>query len=555
MTVSIRKLTTRCRSPRGFQQPDTLLEDVTRKRLAGELGDQLGPSLDRLPGVVRVKQLRVRVKIPASSLSAAALASAWGRAITLALHQAVASPSGDGAISSRRYASAVAYKAAMLQHIANKGLAPCWEFPELEGWRGASPAEAALNELLAEPKLIPEIIAHLNDSGGLEPLLAKWDELSLERLMQAVARDDAGGRGLSLENLIELGHSAASPGGLRRGWGFAGRRQAIRLWLRVSSRFAVRDVWHGLRLLQRCLEVPALLLLRDPDLLADTIPFPSWCEAIVRGDALPSVASDAGLNSTDLLSADSAFLRGQLSVSSGRHHPARSAASSAPPGARIRSTLPSILETLRTHVPSAANIAVSKGSPISTRWIVSDCAGLLLMLSVVQRLDLWRFTREPEFARFGGPRALSFLLTGIGMNLLRKWQPADPVDPIVSLFAGMFPDPDFAGMRQFFHEASVTSIAEWITVESWADALDRAAAEFALSFASRVRGFRQSSRDAVVNQFLRIWGRVLIEDTRVLVVLDTSPWTVALRLSGMDEPLRRIEWLDERRVEFVMEGL
>jgi hypothetical protein len=555
MIVTIHKLTTRCRLPRGFQRSDTMLEDVARGRLAGELGAQLGPSLDRLPGVMRVKQLRVRVKIPARNLSAAALASAWGRAITLAVHRAIASPSGDGSISSRRYASPAAYKAAMLQHIAAKGLAPCWEFPELDGWRGASPAEAALNELLSEPKQVSEIIAQLDDRGGLEPLLTKWDELSLERLMQAVANEDVTQRGLSLENLVELGHAAASPGGLHPGWSFAGRRQAIRLWLRLSLRFAVRDVWHGLRLLQRCLEVPALLILRDPALLTDTIPFPPWCEAIVRGDASSSAASEVARNPADLLSADNSLLRGQLPISSGQRRAAHSAAKPVPPVVRVRATLPFVLEMLRTHVPSAASTTAAKGSPASARWIVSDCAGMLLMLSVVQRLNLWRFTEEPEFVRFGGARALSFLLAGMGMNLLGKWQPTDPVDPIVVLFAGMFPEPDLAGMWQFFNEASVASIAEWIAAKSWAEALDRAAAEFAVSFASRMRGFRQSSRDAVVNQFIRIRGRVLIEDARVLVILDPSPWTVALHLSEMDEPLRRIEWLDERRVEFVMEGL
>jgi hypothetical protein len=177
------------------------------------------------------------------------------------------------------------------------------------------------------------------------------------------------------------------------------------------------------------------------------------------------------------------------------------------------------------------------------------------MLSIVRRLDLWRFSRSPDFIRFGGPRALSFFLAGVGMTLLRHWELADPVDPAVGLFAGIFSEPDLAGMRQFFAEADVGAIAEFVQAETWTEALDRAATKLARSFAARVRGFRNASRDAVVKQFTRLRGRLLVEDDRLLVVLAPSPWAVALHLSGLDDPLDWVEWLGQRRVEFVLEGL
>ena len=138
MPLTIHKLSTHCRAPRSAERHGALVDEIARGSLASELNGQLGPSLDRLSAVMRLKELRVRVRIPARNLTASALASAWAREFTLALHRALAYPAGDGVISSRRHESAAAYEAAMLHHIATKGTAPCWEFPELEEWRGSS---------------------------------------------------------------------------------------------------------------------------------------------------------------------------------------------------------------------------------------------------------------------------------------------------------------------------------------------------------------------------------------------------------------------------------
>ncbi len=539
MTLTIHKLTTRCRSPKSVTRPGALVDDVTRGMLASTLGAQLGPSLDRFAPVTRLKELRVRLKIPAGNLNAATLANAWARGFTQALHQALAHPPGGIAMPWRRYESDAAYKAAMLHHIATKGLNVCWEFPELEAWRGSSPTEAALGLLLKDPKLTAEITAQLHDRGWLEPLLALWDELSLERMIRTVADDALKSPGLSVEALIELGQAAAAAGGLRREWAFAGRRQAIRLWMRLYPRLPLRGVWHGLRLLQRFLEVPALLMIRDPALLMDAIPFPPWCEAIVRAGGIPSATANLSVNgsvsATERLSAVS--------------NPASSRAGAA------SSTLLSVLDGLRPLVPSSVKSISAGREDVTLTWVNSDCAGILLLLSIVRRLDLWRLIRNPVFARCGGPRALSFFLAGIGMTLLKRWSFSDSIEPAVALFAGIFSEPDLAGMRLFFSEANVSAVADFVQAETWEEALDRAATELSQAFAARVRGFRHASREAVVKQFIRIRGRVLVEKTRLLVVLEPSPFAVALHLSSMDEALERVEWLGDRRVEFVLEGL
>jgi hypothetical protein len=540
MSLVIRKMSTHCQSPRGLERPDSLVDRVATGPLAAELKAQLGPSLDRLPAVVRVKQLRVRLKIPARKLNAMSLASAWARALTLAIHRALAVPPGDGAIASRRYASDAAYQAALIHRIATVGLSPDWEFPELEDWQGYPRLEACLLVLLAKREMAVEILEELHRQRWLEPLLLLWDDLSLERLMQALASDSVPAPGLSFDDLIELGRTVAAPGGMRPQWSLTSRRLAIRMWVRLQQRWPVRSIWHGLRLLLKFLEVPALLIVRDPALLSDAIPFPPWCAEIVRSIGMIGVAPGDAVVSPFI---------GQILLSrseaKGRLSHAVTAADS----------LHSVLDALRPLVPSAASLVAPASSGAATNWIVSDYAGLLLMLSTVRRLGLWRLTRTPEFVRFGERRALSFLLAGLGLNLLARWNLEVPIEPAVALFAGMFEEPDRAGMRQFFRESDVRGIADFVQAGTWDEALDLGATELARNFASRVRGFRQASRDAVVKQFIRVRGRVLVEKTRLVVVLQPSPWAVALHLSSMDEPIERAEWLEERRVDFVLEGL
>ena len=170
-------------------------------------------------------------------------------------------------------------------------------------------------------------------------------------------------------------------------------------------------------------------------------------------------------------------------------------------------------------------------------------------------MDLWRLMHTPEFMRFGGPRALSFLLAGVGMTLFEGWGVDDSIDPAVALFAGILAEPDRAGMKQFFAEADVRALSEFTQAKTWPDALENLATELACSFASRMRGFQQASRRSVVKQFLRIPGRVRVEEAGLLVLLESTPWAVALHLSGMDATLERVEWIGDRRVEFSLQGL
>ena len=524
MTLTIHKLSTLCRSPKGFERAGAFVDDVAHGPLTSELSAHLGPSLDRLPAVVRLRNLRVRLSIPSRHLGPGLLAEAWARAFAIALHRALAYPESDGTYALRRYESEAAYKAAMLHYIVTQGLAPCWQFPELHEWHNCSAAQAALGLLLDPPELAIETLAQMASKSWLESLLAWWDEHSLEQVVYAVAKAETGSPGLSLANLIEVGLAAAASGGLLSQWSISSRRQAVRLWLRLSRRLPLRGVWQGLRLLTRLLETPVVLPRSIGAWLADPIPFPDWCEAILK----------------EVMGADHAA------------SPARKGLEGVAPlldGRSAGSSLSVVLENLRPLVPSSASAGETG------KWTPSDCAGVLLLLSIARRLGFWRLAREAEFVRFGGCRALSFLLAGVGMTLLGEWSPGNPIEPAVALFAGIFAEPDRAGMRQFFAESAVRAISDLVKAETWPEALAAAAAELARAFAQRIRGFRQTSREAVVRQFLRVPGRVLVEDRRLLVVLDPNPWSVALHISGVDETLDAVQWMGDRRVEFVLEGL
>ena len=525
MTLTIHKLSTHCRSPKGIAGAGSLVDDVARGPLASELSAQLGPSLDRLPAVVRVRQLRVELAIPAKRMNASDLADQWAQAFTHALHRALAYPDGDGTYSIRRYQSQAEYNAALLQYLLTEGALPTWQFPELSGWQGQRAPQASHGFLLRDRTQIGDTIAQLARTSWLEPLLGIWDEVQLERLMQGISATEGAERPMTLTSLVELARAAAAPGGLHSQWSIANRRQAVRLWSRLARRLQLQAIWHGLRLLLRFVERPDLLSCGDIALLSDPVPFPQWCEVLVQDVAL---ALQQGAGTNDLT---------WNSDSSPTHY------------SKSVTTLGAILDDLRPLVPSSASAGRSG------KWVESGNCGVLLLLSTVQRLGIVRLASTPQFEQFGGPRAISFLLAALGMTLLGEWDPGRPVDPAVALFAGIFSEVDRAGLKEFFVQSDVRSIADPIHAETWPNALQLLATDLTRAFAQRIRGFRQASREAVVKQFLRIPGKVLIEEQRLLVILASSPWAVALHVSGMDESLTGIEWLPGRRVDFVLEGL
>ena len=514
-------------SPRGQGGAGDLVDAVARETLPRELSERLGPSLDRQPAVVRVRLLNVTVRIDVAELKRGGLAGAWAKALARALHEALARPDGEGE-RLRRFESRASYVAAMIVH-ATRGPPEgrSWQFPELDAKAGRHPAIVVLDLLLESGSVLGDVLEELRREGKLMAALALFDEVGMERLVRAVAEAEGGEGALTAAQLVAIASALAAmrtPPSIGEA---ASRRQAIELWLKFGRDMPLRGIWHGARLLLRFLEEPALLawrVARHPSSAPPTTP-PDGAAAA----ALPQALTDIMSRFPDWCEQ----IRRQLQGG----HPRSSALASAA----------SALEALREITPSAAPSARGAGA----LWLRIDCAGLLLLYPIVRRLGWARLDKDPAV----GPRVFQALLAGAGMRLLRPWQPGETVEPAAGLLAGLLEEPARLGIAQVLDSTPVSALNLFPEASDWPAALDAAADALALGLAARIRGFRAAGRESIVRHFLRVPGRVLIEENELRIVLEPSPWSVALHISGADDPLDGVEWLRRRRVVYVLEGL
>jgi hypothetical protein len=503
---------------------EALVDAVAREMLPRELAARLGPSLDRHPPMLRLKMLNVPISVDITTLRGGKLAEIWAAAIARALHEALARPDGDGTVL-RRFESPAAYRAAMITHILS-GVPPhIWQFPELAGRENHPAAILALELLLETGLLLPVVLEQLHRARALDATLARLDEVALERLLRAVAEAESRTSELTLNQFVAVGSVLATQRVPPPHGDAASRRQAVGIWLQLERNLPLRGIWYALRLLLRILEEPALLSPRRGAAgVAEKMP--AWCEAVRQ--QLVRILWPNILAAPDLLP----------------NPPPRTGQGLAQ---ALSANVASMLEQLRAVTPSAV-----KGGPGTAElWIRSDCAGLLLLCDTVSRLGWSRLRRDREF----GPRAFQGLLAGAAMCLLGPWRPGDAVDPAAAMFAGCLEEVDRHGLAQVFAETPPAAFPPCPEATNWPAALEAAADALAIAFAAQIRGFRQAGRQSIVHHFLRVPGRMLIERTALRVVLEPSPWAVALHISGADDPVESADWLDGRRVSFVLEGL
>jgi hypothetical protein len=504
VSLRIGTLTTRCRARRGQEAAGALVDTVARERMPYEIAARLGPSLDREAAVVRLRGLDVRVQIDTESLHRGALADVWASAVVRALHEALARPDEEGE-RLRRFDGRAAYLAAMIAALMTAAPRRAWQFPEIAE-RGIGPSAAEVVDLLVEAgPLLGEVMTELRRLRVLNAALVLLDEIRLERLIRAAASVDGGDGALDLDQLQLIAATLVETAAAPRSGAAASRRQAVQLWLQLHRRLPLRGIWNALRLLLQILEQPSLLAgASQPAELPDGMP--PWCGAVL--DSLR---------------------RG------------RSAQTAA------------LLEQLRQITPTA--VAVKPGKPED--WLESECAGVLLLCDTIRRLGWMRLLRDAGH----DARVTQAILLGIGMRLIAGrppsllWEPGQPIEPAVALLGGLLQNPEARSIGRVFAETSPDALAAFTPGGDWQAVLDQACDALAAAFAARIRGFRNAKRGSVTRHFLRRPGRILIEETRLRVVLKPSPFAVALHISGADAPVDYVEWLGGRRVEFVLEGL
>jgi hypothetical protein len=503
MTLRIGTLTTHCRAQRGQEAAGALVDTVARERLPHEIAARLGPSLDREAAVVRLRGLDVLVRIDTASLRRGALADVWAGAVVCALHEALARPDEEGE-RLRRFDGRAAYLAAMIAAVLTAAPRTAWQFPEIAEHATRPPAVQVSDLLVKAGPLLGEVLAELRRLRLLDAALAMLDEVCLERLIRVAPTIDRGDGALDVEQVLRIAAALVETAAAPQGGAAATRRQAVRLWLQLDRTLPLRGIWNALRLLLRILEQPSLLTVASrPAVLSESMP--PWCavvlETLRRRRAAPAAT---------------------------------------------------LLEQLRKITPTAAATIVGKPE----NWLESDCAGVLLVCDTIRRLGWLRLLRGDGYSA----RVSQAILVGIGMRLIggrapsSLWEPGHPIEPAVGLLGGLVDDPDARSIGRVFAETPPDALAAFAAGD-WPVALDRAADALAGAFAARIRGFCNAKRASVVRHFLRRPGRILIEDTSLRVVLRTNPFSVALHISGADTPVADVEWLDGRRVVFVLEGL
>jgi hypothetical protein len=182
-------------------------------------------------------------------------------------------------------------------------------------------------------------------------------------------------------------------------------------------------------------------------------------------------------------------------------------------------------------------------APLESPWIVSNVAGILLFLDQIRRMG-WHDRLPPD--------VFPVVIAAVAAELTG---PKYRRDPAIFLLAGSLEVLEERRSKEHFRDhAPMTETLE-VAGDTWPQTLANAAELLAHELAKRIRGFRQASSLAVQRNIALRAGRYRVEPHRIVVVLESGPWDVALHISGIDDAVDHVAWLGGRRVEFVLEGM
>ncbi len=435
-----------------------------------------------------------------------------------------------------RAESVASFIASAIQELMEGIVATKWQYAEFDEVFRQGSTHAALTLICKWPRLSMAILLELAQRGILDRLLARFDELAMERLFALLAsRTDHDAEPLFVADLIltaklALAHLPEKTVALRSRW------YALSLFIRAHRTGqplrSPRELFHTLL---------ALASLLDEEVFWHNAP---------RSD---SAAMRYPANVAALLESIARRVR-ESDAESLRH-----GRSPRPDVQSPFTELRTLLFALRTEL----KVPPPTPTPSEVRWISSDYCGLFFLTGVLVRLGwIAAWQQLPAFQ----PGGLTCLVAGLALAVVGKFDPAlVTLDPGLALFAGYSDNPDLAHTRRVFLEfprearlrvlhAAVKNGAHDDAAQDWQSTFDLLAEKLLREFAASVRGFRQAKRQAIVKSFIAQPGRIRVERERLVVVPSASPFHVALHVSGVDGAIESVSWLG-RRLEFELGDL
>jgi hypothetical protein len=498
--------------------------------------------------------LAVRVIIPASELNEDALSLKWRQEFGKALFTALAYPSGVGPFEVFRAESVASFVASAIRDLLD-GTAPTkWQYAEFETFFRPGATQAALALICEWPRQTIAVLLELAQHSVLDRLLARFDDLAMERLFAVLARPrDTETEPLTVADVIvaaglALGHLPEKTLALRS------RSYALSLFVYA---YRAQQPARSPRALFHALLAVAVLL--NEEVLWPGIPLDEPAAKRLPPNVtalLESIGRDMRRQMQSIFRTD---LREQMQptyVEKTPGGPQTRGDRISPQLAELRQLLSVLRTELKVPPPSP--------TPSEVRWVTSEWCGLFFLASTLARLGWIQAWRQLADFQAGG---VACLVAGLALAIAGKFDPAVPLlDPGIALFAGHLNDPSLGHLRRVFQElprgsrvrllsAAMPHEAVDDAAENWQSTVDLLAGILLRDFASRIRGFRQATRQGIVRSFIARPGRIRIEPERLVVFPAPSPFNVALHISGMDGPVDPSMCLGGRRIEFEMGDL
>ena len=543
MSLTIGRLENCASLPKRWTSLSPVVDRVAKSVLGPALSRELSAASSARGVVCRMRTLRVKVCVPAKDLTDEILARRWAQAFSRALTNAL--DRTDSRVEIVRAESRAAWLAGYLTRRTSGDVPAGWAYDEFRHLSALGLGDVAASLVEQWPQDALEICALMDREGMLERLLQAIDEAHCVRLSGVIDRAEPHGKqGWSVDDLVPFAARLLDRRARGPDAGALGTpARALTLFVRQcqpssgeTARYAVGDILAMLHTLDRLCGLRRITTDGEfQRVLAEILP------------SLPHLTIDV--------------LRLTLA-----QIPSLGAAGRKDPLAETARRLATLIDTLRTAIPSSgASIALD----LTGHWIDSAAAAMFLLVPIVQGS---RWPEKLPAARVWhdhGPRAMTYTLAGTALALARVPLDAlERVDRGLSLFAGWTGEPDLGGLRRFLTLTSSDARQELLDVlldanepgdparaASWDTTFGCLAAHLVREFARRLRGFRHSSHDFIVRSFLNLPGRVRVEPDHLRVVLFRNPLWVAAHLSGADTRIDRVAWIGDRSIDFELEGL